>query len=95
VKSWFSIAVKRFTLSGQSEYVFDTDDSSGNFFCTWSELSYGELDWLRAGAAIQRTKACTSALDIQGGFLGSYKRVDLTAYVFNLDWTDGRADDGI
>jgi hypothetical protein len=85
-----SLSYKRFALSSQSEYVFDSGDSSGNFFYTWSELSYAPADWFRAGLAIQRTKAYKSDLDIQRGFLvgATYKSLDLTAYVFNLGWTD-------
>ncbi len=85
-----SLTYKRLNLSSQGEYVFDAADSSGNFFYTWSELAYSPLDWLRAGLAIQRTKAYKSDLDIQRGFLvgASYKSVDVTAYVFNLGWTD-------
>lgn len=85
-----SLAYKGFTLASQSEYVFDTGDSSGNFFYTWSELSYSPWDWLRAGIAIQRTKAYKSDLDIQRGFLVgvAYKRAEFTTYVFNLGWTD-------
>jgi hypothetical protein len=85
-----SLSYKGFALSSQSEYVFDADDSSGNFFYTWSELSYAPLDWLRAGLVAQRTKAYKSDLDIQRGFLVgvSYKKVEFTTYVFNLGWTD-------
>jgi hypothetical protein len=85
-----SLSYKRFTLASQNEYVFDTRDSSGNFFYTWSELSYSPWDWLRVGLVAQRTKAYQSSLDIQRGFLVgvTYKKVDLTAYVFNLGWTD-------
>jgi hypothetical protein len=85
-----SLSYKRFNLSSQGEYVFETGNSSGNFFYTWSELAYSPLDWLRAGLAIQRTKAYKSDFDIQRGFLVgvSYKRVEVTAYVFNLGWTD-------
>jgi hypothetical protein len=85
-----SLSYKRFSLSSQSEYVFDTADSSGSFFYTWSELTYSPWDWLHAGVVAQRTKAYKSDLDIQRGFLVgvSYSRIDLTAYVFNLGWTD-------
>jgi hypothetical protein len=85
-----SLSYKRLSLSSQGEYVFDTGDSSGNFFYTWSELSYSPLDWLRAGLAVQRTKAYRSDLEIQRGFLvgASYKKIDFTTYVFNLGWTD-------
>ena len=85
-----SLSYKQFTLSSQSEYVFDTGDSAKNFFYTWSELSYSPWDWFRAGVVAQRTKAYKSALDIQRGFLVgvSYKSVEFTTYVFNLSWTD-------
>jgi hypothetical protein len=85
-----SLSYKRVALSSQGEYVFDTGDSSGNFFYTWSELTYSPLEWLRAGLAIQRTKAYESELDIQRGFLvgASHWGVDLTIYVFNLGWTE-------
>jgi hypothetical protein len=85
-----ALSYKRFMLSSQSDYVFDTGDSSGNFFYTWSELTYSPWDWLRAGLVIQRTKAYQSELDIQRGFLVgvSYRKIDFTTFVFNLGWTD-------
>jgi hypothetical protein len=86
----FSLSYKRLAWSSQGEYFLDAADSSENFFYTWSELAYSPLDWFRAGLAIQRTRAYKSDLDIQRGFLvgASYKNVDVTAYVFNLGWTD-------
>lgn len=85
-----ALSYKRFTLSSQSEYVFDAADTSGNFFYTWSELTYSPWDWLRGGLVIQRTKAYKSDLDIQRGFLVgvSYRKIDFTTFVFNLGWTD-------
>jgi len=84
------LSYKHFALSSQSEYFFDPGNSSGNYFYTWSELTYSPWDWLRAGMVVQRTKAYKSDLDIQRGFLVgvSYKRVDFTTHVFNLGWTD-------
>ncbi len=85
-----SLTYRRFSLSSQSEYFVDAGDSSENYFYTWSELTYSPWDWLRVGLAMQRTKAYKSDLEIQRGFLAgvSYKKADLTAYVFNLGWTD-------
>jgi len=85
-----SLSYKAFALSSQSEFVFDTGDSSGNYFYTWSELTYSPWEWFHTGLVVQRTKAYKSDLDVQRGFLVgvSYKRVDLTTYVFNLGWTD-------
>jgi len=74
-------------LDTEGEYVFDTRSSSDSFFYTWSELSLAPVDWLRIGAVVQRTKLYKTDFDIQRGFLVgiSFKRVDLTAYVFNPD----------
>jgi hypothetical protein len=85
-----TLSYKRVALTSQGEYVFDTGDSSGSFFYTWSELAYSPWDWLRAGLVVQRTKAYRSELDIQRGFLVgvTWKSVDFTTYVFNLGWTD-------
>lgn len=84
-----SLTYKRFSFSSQSEIVFYPNDSS-DFFYTWTEMTYSPWDWLRAGLVIQRTKAYKSELDIQRGFLVgvSYKRADLSVFVFNLGWTD-------
>ena len=85
-----SLRYWKLNLSSQGEYVFDTADRSGNFFYTWSELSYSPVDWFRAGLVVQRTKAYQSDLDIERGLLVgfTYKRVDFTTYVFNLGWAD-------
>ncbi len=86
----FSLAYGRFELASEGEYVIDAGTRSGNFFYTWSELTYSPWDWLRVGLVAQRTKAYQTELDIQRGFLVgvAYKRIDVTTYVFNLGWTD-------
>jgi hypothetical protein len=83
-----SLTYRRWALSSQDEYVFDSADASGSFFYVWSELSYAPLGWLRAGLVVQRTKAYKSDLDIQRGLLLdlSHGKVDFTAYLFNLGW---------
>jgi len=74
-------------LDTEGEYVFDTRSSSDSFFYTWSELSLAPVDWFRIGAVVQRTKLYETDFDIQRGFLVgiSFKRVNLTTYVFNPD----------
>jgi len=74
-------------LSSETEYVIDTGSSADSFLYTWSELGLTPVDWCRFGLVVQRTKAYKTEFDIQRGvFLGvSYKRVDVTAYVFNPD----------
>ena len=85
-----SLSYWKVELSSQSEYVFDLEDRSGNFFYTWSELTVSPVDWFRAGLVVQRTKAYETELDIQRGLLAgfSYKKVDFAAHVFNFGWTD-------
>jgi hypothetical protein len=82
-----SLSWWKFELSSEGEYVFDTRDSSGSFFYNWSELTLSPVDWFRFGLVTQRTRAYKTDRDIQRGFLAgfSFKRVDLTAYVFNPD----------
>jgi len=74
-------------LYAEGEYVFDTDDSSGSFLYTWSELSLSPVDWFRVGLVSQRTQAYHTDVDLQRGFLAglAYKRVALRGYVLNPD----------
>jgi len=85
-----SLSYGKVELSSQTEYVFDLQNRSGNFFYTWSELTYSPVDWFRTGLVVQRTKAYETDLDIQRGLLAgfSYKKIDFTAHVFNFGWTD-------
>lgn len=85
-----SLSWKQFELSTEGEFVFDTKDSSGNFFYSWMEATYSPREWCRAGLVAQRTKAYHTSLDIQRGLLigFSHKKTNFTTYVFNAGWTD-------
>lgn len=87
-----SLGYRRFSLSSQSEYLFETDRSK-SFFYSWSEITYSATSWFRAGIVVQRTKAYQTKLDVQRGLLAgfSYKSADFTIYIFNLGWTDPTA----
>ncbi len=80
--SWWKLE-----LYSEGEYFFDVGDSSDSFFYSWSELSLAPVDWFRFGLAAQRTHLYRSEREIQRGFLlgFSYKKADLTGYVFNPD----------
>jgi hypothetical protein len=80
--SWWKLE-----LYSEGELLFNSAGSEESFFYTWSELSLAAADWFRFGLVTQRTRAYKSDVDIQRGFLVgfSYKKVDLTTYVFNLD----------
>jgi len=80
--SWWKLE-----LYSEGEFVFDADDSSENFFYNWSELSLAPVEWFRFGLVTQRTRLYQSDREIQRGLLVgfTFKRVDLTTYVFNPD----------
>jgi len=82
-----SLTYWKLELSSEGEFVFDTGNSEGSFFYNWSELSLSPVDWFRFGLVGQRTRAYQSSVDIQRGLLVgfSYKKIDFTTYVFNLD----------
>jgi hypothetical protein len=80
--SWWKLE-----LYSEGEYVFDTGTSSDSFFYNWSELTLAPVDWFRFGMVTQRTRVYETDRDVQRGVLVrfSYKKVDLSAYVFNPD----------
>jgi hypothetical protein len=82
-----SLAWRKLELSSESEYLFDTGNSSDSFFYNWSELTLAPAEWCRFGAVIQRTRAYKSDRDIQRGLLAgfSYRSFDLSVDVFNPD----------
>jgi len=84
------ISWKQLELSTEGEFVFDTRNSGGSFFYSWTELSYSPRDWCRAGIVAQRTKAYHTSLDIQRGILigFSHKKLGFTTYIINAGWTD-------
>jgi hypothetical protein len=85
-----SLAYRKVELSISNEYVFDTGDSSGNFYYSWPQLTYSPADWLRVGLVAQHSKAFHSSLDVQRGFLVgiSHRNLEFTSYIFNAGWTD-------
>ncbi len=83
----FTLSWRKLQLYSEGEYVVDTGNSSDSFFYTWSELTLAPVDWFQFGLVVQRTKVYKTDFDVQRGFLVrfSYKKVDLSAYVFNPD----------
>ena len=83
----FSLSYWKIEFSSEGEWVFDLDNSEDSFFYNWSELSVSPVDWFRFGLVGQRTRAYQTEVDIQRGLLVgfTYKKVDFTTYVFNLD----------
>ncbi len=83
----FSLTYWKLEFSSEGECVFDLGNSEESFFYNWSELSVSPVDWFRFGLVGQRTRAYRTDVDIQRGLLVgfTYKKMDFTTYVFNLD----------
>jgi hypothetical protein len=83
----FTLSWSKLQLYSEGEYVFDTRNSSDNFFYTWSELTLAPVDWFQFGPVVQRTKVYQTDLNIQRGILVrfTYETLDLSASVFNPD----------
>ena len=86
----FELAYRRLTLSSESEFFIDLDETENNFYYNWSDLSYSILDWLWAGASVQRTRAYHSDLAVQYGLLigAGHKQWELNTYLYNLGTVD-------
>jgi len=71
----------------EDEYVFDKDDSSNNFFYSWSELSLAPVEWLRFGIVAERTRLYESDREVQvGPLIGlTFDHFNITAYALNPD----------
>jgi hypothetical protein len=63
----FTATYKKLQLYSANEYVFDTDTKAGNFFYTWTQLTYLPKAWFAFGYVTQRTRAYQTPLDIQRG----------------------------
>ena len=68
------------------EYLYDLDDSEGNFFYSWWELGFTPVDMIRAGAVAQRTRIVRTPLDVDRGIFAQFVRepVSVSLYAFNL-----------
>ena len=75
-----------FEFYSESEYFFDLEEKSNNFYYNWTDLTYSPRDWLWIGLSAQRTRLYKTDLEIQRGFffgLG-YKWFEIETYLYNL-----------
>ncbi len=70
----------------ESEYLFDLNDKSGNFFYSWLELGVAPIDLIRAGVTAQRTRIFQSPLELDRGLFAQLtpELGSATVYAFNL-----------
>lgn len=81
---------KKLQFFSANEYLFDTGTKSGNFFYTWTQLTYSPLKWLSLGYVVQRTRTYQTPLDVQRGLLIGFtdKKVSFTTQIFNMGQAD-------
>jgi hypothetical protein len=81
----FTGTYKKVQLYSANEYIFDTDTKAGNFFYTWTQLTYSPVAWFTVGYVVQRTRAYQTPLDVQRGPLVgfTYKKLNFTTQIFN------------
>ena len=86
----FTVTYRNLQLYSTNEYVFDTTTKAGNFFYTWTQLTYSPLEWFTFGYVVQRTRAYQTPLEIRRGLLVgfTYKKVDFTTQTFNIGEAD-------
>ncbi len=86
----FTATYKKVQLYSANEYLFDTSTKAGNFFYTWTQLTYSPLEWFAVGYVVQRTRAYQTPLDIQRGLLVgfTYRKTNFTTQIFNVGQAD-------
>ena len=85
-----TLTYKKFEFYSANEYIFDTNTKSGNFFYTWTQITYTPVKWFTAGYVVQRTRAYQTPLDVQRGPLIGFnlKKFTFTTQVFNIGEAD-------
>ena len=80
-----SLAWRRLDVYVEAEYVLDSSERSSSYLYAWSELGFRPVDWLRLGAAGQRTRAYGGDRQLQRGPFAqfSWKRLTVGGYWFN------------
>lgn len=85
-----TLAWRSLDLYTENEFVFDFEDSDGNFFYSWSELSWQAEPWLRLGLSAQVTRETGSGFETDPGILVGigHGPAELILYGFDLGGDD-------
>lgn len=80
----------RLNFYTEDEYLFDFGDSSDNFFYSWSTLTWGFTEQLRAGVVAERNRVVNTGLTIQRGLIFQYafQQTALSLYTYNIGTSD-------
>jgi hypothetical protein len=87
-----SLGWKKFDFYVEAEYVRHREGSDSSYFYAWSELGYKPLEWLRIGAAAQRTRAYGGDRDIQRG---PFVQVTWDRFTFGGFWFNPGSSDQV
>ena len=81
-----SLGWRKFEFYSEGAFVF-ARESSDSYLYNWSELTFAPVEAFRFGLVTERTRVYQTERDIQRGLLvgGSFKQLDVTGYLFNLD----------
>lgn len=82
----FTVTRNKVQMYSANEYVFDVATKAGNFFYTWTQLTYSPVQWFKTGYVVQRTRAYQTPLSVQRGLLAefTYKKVQFATDIFDL-----------
>ncbi|MCE9657661.1 MAG: hypothetical protein K8R60_03810 [Burkholderiales bacterium] len=80
-----SVSWGRFDFYLEGEYVRHDGERSDGYTYAWSELGFRPVEWLRLGAAAQRTRAYGGDREIQRGpfVQATWRRLTVGGYWFN------------
>ena len=81
-----SLGWRKFEFYSEGAFVF-ARESADSYLYNWSELTFAPVEAFRFGLVTERTRVYQTERNIQRGLLvgGSFKRLDVTGYFFNLD----------
>jgi len=84
------VAWDRLAWYVEAEYLFDSHDSSDDYFYSWSTLTWGFTDWLRAGLVAERTKLVDTDFEVQVGLAVEISRgpLGVSLYAYDLGTDD-------
>jgi hypothetical protein len=85
-----TVTYKKLQLYSANEYIFDTTTKAGNFFYTWTQVTYSPVSWFAGGYVVQRTRTFHTSLDVQRGLLVQFtrKKVTFSTQAFNIGETN-------
>jgi hypothetical protein len=81
---------KRLNFYTEAEYLFDFGNSGDDFLYSWSTLTWGFTEQLRAGLVAERNRVIDTSFDIQRGLIVqlSFQNTALSLYTYNIGSND-------